>query len=180
MVRASIACLGLMGLLLSSGCSGKTERGMGGEAPAHKPATDPATAMDPSPATAETDARRHLLLVVELELASQTAKIKKTRPVELPLPRRRGPAQQGPWQVDVLDAAGKVLYSAPLADGSTIRGEFVDEQGKLSGARVQKQVASVTLRLPLLKDAVSVRVSSLTRGGTATELGRVAYPTVQP
>jgi hypothetical protein len=98
----------------------------------------------------------------------------------LPLPRKRGPVARGPWQVDVLDAAGAVLFTAPLADSSSVRGEFENADGQLSGVHTQKQVAAVTLRLPILKDAVAVRVSSLHDARGPTELGSVAYPKVQP
>lgn len=182
MVRVSTASLAIVGLLLGTACSGKTERGIGGEAAAEKPAAGPTNMSDSSdaPQPSTDNDKRHVLMVVELELATRAAKTLKARPVELPLPRKRGPVQKGPWQVDVLDAAGAVLYSAPLADASTLRGEFPDDQGKLSGVRVEKAVAAVTLRLPLLTDAVTVRVSSVDGGKGSTELGSVAYPKVQP
>jgi hypothetical protein len=167
------------GLCSLGACSGKTERGIGGDAPAAKPAAGPSNmnaGRDPQPPA---DDRRHVLMVVQLELVTGVAKVLKSRPVELPLPRRRGPVARGPWQVDVLDAAGTVLFTAPLADASTVRGEFEDAQGQLSGVHTQKQAAAVTLRLPVLKDAVTVRVSRLNDARGPTELGSVAYPKVQ-
>ena len=101
------------------------------------------------------------------------------RAVDLPLPRRRGPAQKGPWRVDVLGAQGAVLFSAPLEDAASVRAEFPDANGQLSGKTVQKRVAAVTLRLPVLDGATDVRVISTSESGD-TELGRVAYPKVQP
>jgi hypothetical protein len=169
------------GLCSLGACSGNTERGIGGDAPAAKPAAGPSEmngSRDPRPPTPAAG-RRHVLMVVQLELVTGVAKVLKSRPVELPLPRRRGPVARGPWQVDVLDAAGTVLFTAPLADASTVRGEFEDAQGQLSGVHTQKQVAAVTLRLPVLKDAVTVRVSRLNDGQGSTELGSVAYPKVQ-
>lgn len=182
MVRAWTAWLVVAGAALLGACSGKTERGIGGEAPAEKPAAGPSNVSEGSdpegPAPAEE--KRHVLMIVELELALGAAKILKARAVDLPLPRRRGPVARGPWQVDVLDAAGAVLYTAPLADASTLRGEFADERGQLSGVHTQRQVAAVTLRLPMLKDAATVRVSNLTDVKGATELGSVSYPKVLP
>lgn len=178
MLRASTVWLVAMGLAVLGACSGKTERGIGGEASTAKPAAGPSNVNDPNePAKPErADDKRHVVMVVELELATRAAKVLKSRPVELPLPRKRGPVAKGPWQVDVLDVAGAVLYTAPLADSSTVRGEFANEDGQLSGVQVQKQVAAVTLRLPILKDAATVRISSLNGAKGLTELGSVAYP----
>jgi hypothetical protein len=181
MSRVSIACVVVWGMALGAGCSGKTERGIGGDSSAEKPAAGPTNVSDPNePAkpTAGTE-RRHVLMVVELEPALQSAKVLKARPVDLPLPRRRGAVERGPWQVDVLDAAGAVLYTAPLADAGTVRGEFENEQGQLSGVVMQKQKTAVTLRLPVLEHAVTVRVSSLKDPEHPAELGSVAYPQVQ-
>ena len=164
------------GLCSLGACSGKTERGLGSEAPAAKPAAGPSNmngSRDPQPPAPAGD-ERHVLMVVQLELATGFAKVLKSRPVDLPLPRKRGPVARGPWQVDVLDAAGTVLFTAPLADASTVRGEFEDGHGQLSGVHTQKQVAAVTLRLPVWKDAVTVRVSRLNDARGPTELGSVA------
>lgn len=182
MARVSIRSVVVAGALLLSGCSGKTERGIGGEAPAEKPAAGPSQVSDSNDGVqpARADDQRHVLMVVELELATRSAKILRARPVDMPLPRKRGPVQKLPWQVDVLDAAGKVLFSAPLADAGTVRGEFPNAQGQLSGVTTQKQVAAVTLRLPFLADASTVRVSKLDDAKGAIELGSVAYPQVNP
>jgi hypothetical protein len=182
MARVSKVWLVVAGLCSLGACSGKTERGIGGEAPATKPAAGPSNmngSSDPQQ-PAQVDDRRHVLMVVELQLATRVAKVLKSRSVDLPLPRKRGPVARGPWQVDVLDAAGAVLFTAPLADSSSVRGEFENADGQLSGVHTQKQVAAVTLRLPILKDAVAVRVSSLNDAKGPTELGSVAYPKVQP
>jgi hypothetical protein len=181
MLRASTVWLLAMGLGVLGACSGKTERGIGGEASAAKPAAGPSNVNDSNePAKPElANDKRHVVMLVELELTTRAAKVLKSRPVDLPLPRKRGPVAKGPWQVDVLDAAGAVLYTAPLADSSTVRGEFENEQGQLSGVHVQKQVAAVTLRLPILKDAATVRVSSLKDAKGPSELGSVAYPKVE-
>jgi hypothetical protein len=166
-------------------CSGKTERGIPSEgAPADKPAVGPAQ-VEPakgSPAQPEVAKQpaRHLLMVVELEPATHAARTLTARSVDLPLPRRRGRVEQEPWRVEVLGATGSVLYSAPLKDASELRGEFPDAQGKLSGVTVKQAVAAVTLRLPLLKDATTVRVMSSAGPSGETELGRVAYPQVTP
>ena len=168
------------GLLMASACAGKTERGIGNEAIAETRSAGPAGASDATTPEASTpEVRRHVLMLVELELTRQVAKTLKARSVDLPLPRKRGPAQKGPWQVDVLDAAGAVLYTAPLPDSSTLRGEFENEAGQLSSVHTQQQVAAVTLRLPLLKDAARVRVSKLGATKGMSELGSVAYPKVQ-
>ena len=182
MARVSTVWLVVAGLGSLGACSGKTERGIGGDAPATKPAAGPsnASASNDSEYPAKGDERRHVLMVVELQLATGVAKVLKSRPVDLPLPRKRGPVARGPWQVEVLDAADAVLFTAPLADGSTVRGEFENEDGKLSGVHTQKQVAAVTLRLPILKEGVTVRVSRLDEAQGPTELGSVAYPKVQP
>jgi hypothetical protein len=168
-------------MALGASCSGKTERGIGGEGASEKPAAGPSTMSDPNepaePAAAAE--RRHLLMVVELELAGRSAKVLRARPVDLPLPRKRGPVERGPWQVDVLDAAGAVLYTAPLADSGTVRGEFPNEQGQLSGVVMQKRTTAVTLRVPVLEHAATVRVSSLKDPQHPSELGSVAYPQVQ-
>jgi hypothetical protein len=181
MLRASTVWLVAWGLVVLSSCSGKTERGTGADAPTAKPAAGPSNVNDTNePAKAElADDTRHVLMVVELELATRAAKVLKSRPVDLPLPRKRGPVTKGPWQVDVLDAAGTVLFTAPLPDSSTVRGEFESEDGQLSGVHRQKTVAAITLRLPILKDAATVRVSSLSDAEGPTELGSVAYPKVQ-
>jgi hypothetical protein len=182
MSRAAMRSLAVAGLLVISACSGKTERGIGGESAAEKPAAGPTNVSEANdePAPARADDERHVLMVVELELATRAAKTLRARPVDLPLPRKRGPVQKLPWQVDVLDAAGKVLYSAPLPDAATVRGEFPNDQGQLSGVTTQKQVAAVTLRLPLLKDAATVRVSKVDDAKGPSELGSVPYPQVQP
>jgi hypothetical protein len=168
--------LGLAATLAA--CSGKTERGGSGAgsdaAPVQKPAAGPSPAQRAGEAPA-----RHLLMVVELEPATHAARTLTARSVDLPLPRRRGPAQRAPWRVDVLAPGGAVLFSAPLQDTATVRGEFPDAQGKLSGVTVQKRVAAVTLRLPWLDAAAEVRLVSLSDSGE-TELGRVAYPKVAP
>ena len=167
-------------------CSGKTERGIAGEAPpAGKPAAGPAE-VDPvrpdelaaRPSTQE--AARHVLMVVELEPAAGVARTLSAKAVELPLPRKRGRAQQEPWRVEVLSESGAVLYSAPLKNTSEVRGEFPDAQGHLSGVKVQQPRAAVTLRLPLLKDARAVRVLDVEAPGGESELGRVDYPQVAP
>ncbi len=159
-------------------CSGKTERGggsaTGDAAPVQKPAAGPSNV---EPARAEP--LRHLLMVVELEPATHVARTLMSRSVDLPLPRRRGPAQAGPWRVDVVAPSGAVLYTAPLADAATVRGEFPDAKGQLTGVTVQKPVAAVTLRLPWLDGASEVRVVKLAEGGDV-ELGRVAYPKAEP
>jgi hypothetical protein len=182
MARVSTAWLVVAGLGLLGACSGKTERGIGSDAPATKPAAGPSNlggSNDPEQ-PAQGDERRHVLMVVELQLATGVAKVLKSRPVDLPLPRKRGPVARGPWQVDVLDAAGAVLFTAALADSSTVRGEFENADGQLAGVHAQKQVAAVTLRLPILKEGVTVRVSRLDASKGPSELGRVAYPKVQP
>lgn len=161
----------------ASGCAGKTERGPGGTSGDAAPAQQPAAAPSPQPTSAAP--ARHLLMVIELEPATHAARTLTARSVELPLPRRRGPARSGPWRVDVLNLAGTVLFSAPLEDAATVRGEFADADGKLSGVTAQKRVAAVTLRLPWLEGASHVRVVSVS-GGTERELGRVAYPQVSP
>lgn len=172
-----VALCGAHALSLS-GCSGKTERGgsssIGDAGPVQQPAAAPAVTEPTSTAPAT-----HLLMVVELEPATHAARTLTARSVDLPLPRRRGPKQQRPWRVDVLGAGGAVLFSAPLEDAATVRGEFPDANGQLSGVTAQKRVAAVTLRLPWLAGASQVRVVSVNAGGD-TELGRVAYPGVEP
>jgi hypothetical protein len=164
--------------VLSGGCSGKTERSAGGAngdaAPVQQPAAGPA---NPEPARAAP--AKHLLMVVELEPGAHAARTLMSRSVELPLPRRRGPQQQGPWRVDVLGENDAVLFSAPLEDAATVRGEFADDKGQLSGVTAQKRVAAVTLRLPWLDIASQVRIVKVSNGGDS-ELGRVAYPRVEP
>jgi len=164
------ACLG--------GCSGKTEHGgtaSGDAASAQKPAAGPA-----NPDTTAVPPVRHLLMVVELEPATHAARTLTARSVDLPLPRRRGPALQAPWRVDVLAGDGKVLYTAPLEDAATVRGEFRDDKsGQLTGVTTQQRVAAVTLRLPWLEGATDVRLVRVAESGD-TELGRVPYPKVMP
>lgn len=170
----------------AGGCSGKTERGSSSEAaPADKPASGPAqlaparrAALPTGPASEQPV--RHLLMVVELEPSTRAARTLSAKPVELPLPRRRGRAPQEAWRVDVLSATGAVLFSAPLKDASEVRGEFPDAQGRLSGVKVQQRVAAVTLRLPLLSEARAVRVVDVAAASGETELGRVDYPQVSP
>jgi hypothetical protein len=163
-----------LGVCLAS-CAGKVERGGGSSgsdpAPVQKPAAGPVNAELP-----RSEPAHHLLMVVELEPAAHQARTLTSRSVDLPLPKRRGPAKRAPWRVDVLSASGEVLYTAPLEDTSTVRGEFRDDQtGELQGQTVQQRVAAVTLRLPWLKDAALVRLLDLS-GGRESELGRVAYP----
>ena len=175
MVRfaGSLCVLALVATQL--GCSGKTEHGAGtpsgDAAPVQKPAAGPSNV---EPVQAEP--LRHVLMVVELDLAAHAARTLTSRSVDLPLPRRRGPAKLAPWRVDVLSSAGAVLFSAPLEDTSAVRGEFPDANGQLHGVTAQKRVAAVTLRLPWLGGASEVRVVSASAGAD-TELGRVAYPT---
>ena len=159
-------------------CSGKTERGAsqsGGEAAAsQQPAAGPGN-VDPVRA----EPNRHLLMVVELSPATRAARTLTARSVDLPLPRKRGRREPGPWRADVLSSAGQVLFSQPLADTSQVRGEFPDEHGQLRGVTAQKAVAAVTLRVPWLAGAREIRIVELGERGD-TELGRVAYPQVQP
>jgi hypothetical protein len=179
MVR--VASCAVLLLAVSVGCSGKTERGSSGSsgsadaAPVQKPAASPA-----SPEPTHVEPARHLVMVVELEPATHVARTLAARSVDLPLPRRRGPAQQAPWRVDVLGNAGLVLYTAPLEDAATVRGEFRDDKtGETKGATTERRVAAVTLRLPWVDGASEVRVVSVNENGD-TELGRVAYPKVMP
>jgi hypothetical protein len=166
------------GSLWLGGCSGKVERGGGGPsgdgAPVQQPAAGPA-----NPESTRAEPARHWLIVVELEPAAHVARTLTSRAVELPLPRRRGPERQGPWRVDVLDAEGARLFSAPLEDAAAVRGEFADAHGQLNGVTAQKRVAAVTLRLPWLHGASEVRIVSVSEGGER-ELGRVAYPQAAP
>jgi hypothetical protein len=171
----------LMGALLASAlaaCAGKTEHGgavaWGEASPVQAPAAGPA-----KPPLVQPAPKRHLLMVVELEPAAQVARTLSSRSVDLPLPRRRAALEPAPWRAEVLSKTGAVLYSAPLEDASAVRGEFVDEHGQLRGHVAQKRVAAVTLRLPWLADASEVRVVRVAASGV-TELGRVAYPQVQP
>jgi hypothetical protein len=178
MVRALSA--GFVVVLAScwSGCSGRTERGGTGgtdTTPVQQPASGAA-----SPATGQVEPVRHLLMVVELQPATHVARTLTARSVDLPLPRRRGPAQTAPWRVDVLSSNGTVLYTAPLPDAATVRGEFRDgKTGELNGVTAQARVTAVTLRLPWLDAATDVRVVSVAQAGE-TELGRVPYPRVMP
>jgi hypothetical protein len=178
MVRFAKGCVGLVLAATLAACSGKTERGgsgAGGDAaPVQKPAAGPGNTQPGRDASA-----RHLLMVMELEPATHAARTLTARSVNLPLPRRRGPAEQAPWRVDVLAQGGAVLFSAPLEDAATVRGEFPDANGQLRGVTAQKRVAAVTLRLPWMNEAAEVRVVSLS-DGRETELGRVAYPKVVP
>src|SRR5690349_4469882 len=81
-------------------CSGKTERGIAGESPAEKPAAGPAQ-VEPArpllPAEAAKEPVRHLLMVVELEPAARTARTLTARPVDMPLPKRRGRQREEAW-----------------------------------------------------------------------------------
>lgn len=165
-------------LLCLTACAGKAEHGSSGSgdaAPVQKPAAGPVNAESP-----RAEPARHLLMVVELEPEAHVARTLTSRPVEMPLPKRRGPARQGPWRVDVVSQKGEVLYTAALEDAATVRGEFRDDKtGELQGATAQKRVAAVTLRLPWLAGAAEVRVVNVSTG-TEVELGRVAYPQVNP
>lgn len=162
-------------------CSGKTERGVSSEAaPADKPAAGPAQVEPVRAAEVPKQPARHLLMVVELEPASRSARTLSAKSVELPLPRRRGRAPEEQWRVEVLSDAGQVLFAAPLRNASEVRGEFPDQQGKLSGVRVQQPKAAVTLRLPLLEGAAVVRVLDNEGPNGEAELGRVDYPRFAP
>jgi hypothetical protein len=131
------------------------------------------------PVAVELSSQRHLLLVVELELGPRSARLLLARSVDLPLPRRRGPARPEPWRVEVRDESGALLFSAPIADASELRAEFPDERtGELRGTTAQKRVTAVTLRLPLL--AAGKQVLIVNAAGGEVELGRVAYPQVTP
>lgn len=168
----------LLALGVLAGCSGKTEGGgttaSGEPGPVQQPAASPTSA---DPPRAEPD--KHLLLVVELQPKLKVARLLSSRAVELPLPKRRGPAQAGAWRADVLGADGKVLFSAPLADAGTMRADVPDEKtGELRSVTVEKDVTAVTLRLPYLSGAREVRV--VDAAGGERELGRVSYPQVTP
>ena len=178
MVRLASCWLTLTMAAPLLGCAGKTEHSGGSPGGEAAPVQTPAVgASNVEPMRAEP--ARHLVMVVELEPAAHVARTLAARTVELPLPRRRGPVERGPWRVDVLGAGGAVLYSAPLQDASTVRGEFPDANGQLHGVTAQKQKTAVTLRLPWLDGASEVRVVSVGASGD-TELGRVDYPKVQP
>jgi hypothetical protein len=166
----------LLSALLGA-CSGKTEGGgtVNGDAtPAQQPATSPTSS---EPRVAEPD--RHLLMVVELAPKQRAARVLSSQTVELPLPKRRGPAQSGAWRAEVLSADGKVLFSAPLANAATMHADVPDEKtGQLRSVTVEKDVTAVTLRVPWLAGAREVRV--VNAEGGEQELGRVAYPQVTP
>jgi hypothetical protein len=175
---AGLLLTATMAPLLPLGCSGKTEHSAGvaggDAAPVQKPAAGP-TNIEPRRA----EPARHLLMVVEVEPAAHLARTLTARSVEVPLPRRRGPARQAPWRVDVLSGDGAVLFSAPLEDAATVRAEFPDASGQLRGVTAQKRVTAVTLRLPWLDGATAVRLVSVAESGESG-LGRVAYPKVRP
>lgn len=164
--------------VLLGACSGKTEGGgtasNGDGAPTQQPAASPTSS---EPPRAEPD--KHLLMVVELQPKQRVARVLSSRAVELPLPKRRGPAQGGAWRAEVLGADDKVLFSMPLADAATVHTDVPDEKtGQLRNVSVEKDVAAVTLRLPWLAGAREVRV--VNAAGGEQELGRVAYPQVMP
>lgn len=178
MLRLAPWAIAAAALSVLGGCSGKTERtgsgANGSGTPAQQPAAGPTNVEG-----ARAEPARHLLMVIELEPGPHTARTLTARSVELPLPRRRGPARVAPWRADVLAKDGAVLFSVPLDDAATVRAEFPDAQGKLSGVTLQKQKAAFSLRLPWLEGASEVRVVKVAEGGDV-ELGRVAYPQVQP
>jgi len=155
-------------------CSGSTERS---GSPSAQPASDRSVAAVPSASSAF--ARRHWLMVVELEPLARAARVLLARPVELPLPRRRGPERAASSRVEVLSSSGEVLFAAPLPDASELRAELPDARtGKLRGVIRHKSVTAVTLRLPQLAGAEHVRLLDLAAGGV--ELARLPYPQEQP
>ncbi len=156
-----------------AGCSGRTE--MGGEGVPDKQPSSPAT-----PAAAESP--KHLMMVVEVEPDLHKLTPLDSRNVDLPLPKRRIPVK-GPWRAEVLGNDGTVLYAVEMPDGSQVRSEGVGPDGQLQGVHVRKPKTAVTLRLPLLAHAASIRLvdtSALQSGGAAVEIGRFAYPSVTP
>lgn len=161
--------------LTLAACSAKTERGASGEpAPVQQPAASPTRAETP-----RSEPPRHLLIVMELQPKTRSSRLLLSRAVDLPLPKRRGPATTGAWRADVLGEDEKVLFTAPLDDAATVRGEFADEKtGELRGVTTQKDVTAVTLRLPWLAGARAVRIVNVAGGGV--ELGRIDYPQVMP
>jgi hypothetical protein len=157
-----------------SACSGKTEHG-GSASPSVRTTTAPS---GPVASATTTAPRRHLLVVLEVEPAARSGRVLLARAVDLPLPRRRGPERSEPWRVEVLGADGAVVFSAPLADASERRGEFPDPQtGELRGVKVHERVTAVTVRLPELAGASTIRLVNVAQG---SELCRVAYPQVAP
>ncbi len=94
-------------------------------APVQKPAAGPVNAEPARDASA-----RHLLMVMELEPATHVARTLTARFRRLAAAATAwSGAQQAPWRVDVLAEGGAVLFSAPLEDAATVRGEFPDGQG---------------------------------------------------
>jgi hypothetical protein len=114
-------------------------------------------------------------MVVELEPAAHVARTLLSRSVELPIPRSRGLVPATPLRAEVLDGAGKVIFSLPVEGSLETRGEFPDAQGELHGVTVQRPKTSVTLRLPWLDGASEVVLWSHDSTGDV-ELGRVPYP----
>jgi len=152
--------------ILVAGCSGKTE--LAGEGVPGKQPSSPTT-------TTTSTTAKHLLMVVQVEPDAHKLTVLSARNVELPLPKRRVP-ERGEWRAEVLGADGAVLYTAELPDAAALRGEFPGPDGQIQGVHLRASTTAVTLRLPLLPAATTVRLVDASAPGAGVEIARMAYP----
>ena len=108
-----------------------------------------------SAASEEHRAHEHLLITLELSPAKLT--VLSARSVAEPLPERRG-SRREPWRVDVEDAAGRVLFSAPVPAANVLRGELASERGAIHGVHLRSALASFAVRVPRRSGAARLRV----------------------
>jgi hypothetical protein len=173
MKRLSGTAAAFFAVVLLVGCSGKTEPGVESEGGG--------AAVRPSNPPSAPESNKHLLMVVELEPDAHVARTLSAQSVDLPLPKRRR-AEPGPWQVQVISADGRTLHEGALPDAGLLRGEFKNADGSMESVTRRKASTAVTLRLPLLHEAATIRVLATDAANPATmlEIARFAYPKVSP
>jgi hypothetical protein len=179
--------------VLALACSGGSS-----SSPAAVPAAPEQTAIAAEAQTATSDVFsrgrgvQHLLLTIELSEAG--ARVADARHVQGTLPKRQkhGGAK---WLVEVLDAGDHVLFDADVPPAHSLHGEFADSHGDLERVEVASGVEVVTVRVPLLDDGETIRVSAppealpgadkrrarpAVHGSDRVELASVEYPQEAP
>lgn len=169
-----VRSLPLLPLLLATACSSSSLSGDG--------ADDGSAGSPPRPPIQagqweEREGEHHHLI---LRYSPEGVALVESEKLAIPLPRVRV-APSGPWRVVVEGANGAVLYETQLEAPNLVRGEFADEDGKLTPVAILEEEATFAVRLPSLSEAARIRVyaradtlggedSRALRVGGATEL----------